>query len=44
MAAADRRTAEVGPGSWVYFWYDFGLASIREMLDGRRDRQAERSR
>jgi hypothetical protein len=40
MAAADRRTAEVGPGSWVYFWYDFGLASIREILDRRRDGQA----
>ena len=37
MAAEDRRTTEVGPGSWVYFWYDFGLASIREILDGRRD-------
>jgi hypothetical protein len=33
MATEDRRTAEVGPGSWVYFWYDFGLASIREILD-----------
>ena len=35
MAAEDRRTAERGPGSWVYFWYDFGLASIREVLDSR---------
>lgn len=35
MAAEDRRTAEVGPGSWVYFWYDFGLASIRQILDHR---------
>jgi hypothetical protein len=35
MAVEDRRTAERGPGSWVYFWYDFGLASIREVLDNR---------
>ena len=38
MAAEDRRTAERGPGSWVYSWYDFGLASIREVLDNRRGR------
>ena len=35
MEAEDRRTTERGPGSWVYFWYDFGLASIREVLDNR---------
>lgn len=36
LAAEDRRTAERGPGSWVYLWYDFGLASIREVLESRR--------
>jgi hypothetical protein len=36
LAAEDRRSAEAGPGSWVYYWYDFGLASVRELLDERR--------
>lgn len=36
MAAEDRRTTERGPGSWVYYWYDFGLASIREAIHSRR--------
>lgn len=36
LAAEDRRSANAGPGSWVYYWSDFGLASVREILDERR--------
>jgi hypothetical protein len=35
LAAEDQRKSEAGPGSWVYYWYDFGLASIREILNER---------
>ena len=33
LSAEDQRNGEVGPGSFVYSFYDFGLASIREALD-----------
>lgn len=33
LSAADQRNHETGPGSSVYSFYDFGLASIREVLD-----------
>jgi hypothetical protein len=36
MAAQDQRNTESGPGSWVYYWHDFGLASIRETVEHRR--------
>ena len=36
LAAEDQRLGERGTGSWVYFWYDFGLASLRELLEKRR--------
>lgn len=32
-SSADRLANEAGPGSFVYSWYDFGLASIREALE-----------
>ena len=35
LSAADQRNGEVGPGSFVYSFYDFGLASIREALQER---------
>ena len=35
LSAEDQRNGEVGPGSFVYSFYDFGLASIREALEER---------
>jgi hypothetical protein len=33
LDAEDRRNAASGPGSWVFYYYDFGIASVREALD-----------
>lgn len=32
LDAEDGRTGQVGPGSWVFHYYDFGLALIHEVL------------
>jgi hypothetical protein len=32
LANEDRRSGAAGPGSWVYHYYDFGLAGVHEIL------------
>ena len=41
LDAEDRTNAAAGPGSWVYYWYDFGLAEVREVLDEAPSRVAQ---
>jgi hypothetical protein len=36
LEAEDGRTGQVGPGSWVFVYYDFGLALIHEVLTEQR--------
>jgi hypothetical protein len=38
LAAADAEQGERGPGSWVYFFHDFGLGRVRELLRQRSQR------
>jgi hypothetical protein len=33
LDSEDRRNAAHGPGSWVFYYYDFGIDSVREALE-----------